>query len=100
MIEYNEWKIWNGGECPVEPGTMGQVILKSESAHTAELGGTYDLSEMIWARVFAYRTVKEPVVEVVSGTSFIKMSGATVDLAVHLNVTLTDGKVTAVELAE
>lgn len=101
MTEYNEWKIWNGGECPVPKGTMGRVQYREENRRIAEGYGKENISNCRWPHldcgsdIIAYQTVKEPVAEE-RITHVCLVPGRT-----HaLKYTLTDGEVTKVELAE
>lgn len=68
MTEYNEWQIWNGGECPVPGDTLVQVQFACDSRSFAE-GNEPDVAgEFRWDHtsdyrsvdVIAYRTVKVP----------------------------------------
>lgn len=70
MTQFNEWKIWNGGECPVPEGTYGRVQWRNESRISAEKRNfAVDLNEACrWTHqgvagdVIAYQTLKMPTV--------------------------------------
>ena len=73
MTNYGPWKIWNGGECPVDAGTRGQLQLYGESRSKAEDGFIYNIAEYEWGKganmqpIIAYREVIEPEVIVWDG---------------------------------
>ena len=73
MTNYGPWKIWNGGECPVDAGTRGQLQLYGESRSKAEDGFIYNIAEYEWGKganmqpIIAYREVIEPEVVVING---------------------------------
>lgn len=64
MTNYGPWKIWNGGECPVEDGVKGQVLWSDETMKFAETKPPIDLNIADWDHksdpVVAYRKVIEP----------------------------------------
>lgn len=63
MIEFNEWQIHDGSEeLPVPEGTMGQAMYGNECPDDMPVGVAFQfIKGAYWGDVFAYRTVKEPV---------------------------------------
>lgn len=65
-MQYMEWKIWNGGKCPVSPETLVQVQLRSEYRERAESAHPCQGPDCRWTwedlpgDIIAYREVIEP----------------------------------------
>ena len=73
MTKYSEWKIHDGGACPVPEGTRGQVVRREDTVAGVSGKPPKNLSTYRWERakiddpytysyldIFAYRTVIEP----------------------------------------
>lgn len=71
MTKYGEWRIWNGGECPVDPDTKVQVQTACQSRSYVERRDWTGIARQIdWlmtthrsSTIIAYRVVKEPMRE-------------------------------------
>lgn len=69
-MEYGPWKIWNGGECPVDDGVFVQVQWRSQTRVSIEnngpiMAGGYEWSDLSsGSDIIAYREVIEPEVTV------------------------------------
>lgn len=62
-----EWIEWNGGECPVEPETMVEILFRHEKKYPEDYQeGTLPAADVAWTRgrhrhdldVVAYRVVQ------------------------------------------
>ena len=67
MTNYGPWKIWNGGECPVADGVIGQVQLAHQKRNEVEEKDKDDISWYDWREsgrgaIIAYREIIEPEV--------------------------------------
>jgi hypothetical protein len=70
MTKFSEWRIWNGGECPVAPDTLVQVQCACETRSASLVKPTYAADDYHWEwrndgsghDIIAYREVLEPVV--------------------------------------
>lgn len=69
--EWGPWIGWNGGECPVDDGVIGQTMFLFEAE-----AGTFTglLDHQAWEFVTAYRVKKEPEVREI--TAFITDNGS------------------------
>lgn len=68
--EWGPWIGWNGGECPVDEGTYGQLQLYDDRRRDVEEDeGVYDISSYDWdegpqkSSIIAYRIKKAPEVK-------------------------------------
>ena len=81
MTTYSEWKIHNGGPCPVPKGTQVQIQTRDESRIAAEFSPACLASNLIWCEcgvdtIIAYRIVEDERWVVVS--AFISGAHASV----------------------
>lgn len=100
MTQYSEWKIHNGGECPVDGDVMVQVQYIDE---TRDCALTYNEPlthqwQVVWSRVICYREVIKPKRKTVRMTGFNKCGwcfgdyGADEDTA-EITFDTIDGKI-------
>ncbi len=76
--EWGPWIGWNGGECPVDDGVIGQTMFLFEAE-----AGTFTglLDHQAWEFVIAYRVKKEPEVRefdawIKDGSRVVALEGA------------------------
>lgn len=70
MTTFSEWRIWNGGECPVDPDVRVQFQRAGETRLEAQSKNLWEARDAMWeygdtphaTRIIAYREVIEPVV--------------------------------------
>jgi hypothetical protein len=68
MTKFSEWRIWNGGECPVAPDTLVQVQLARDTRESASAMGPVKTRQRRWEwldegrlyDIIAYRVALEP----------------------------------------
>lgn len=68
-MKYSEWKIHNGGPCPVSPDTKVEFQLYTESRKEAEEANNpihAGYEALKWERIICYREVIEPKRETVT----------------------------------
>jgi len=60
MTDYNDgkWHGWNGGECPVHPGTFVEIRMKN-GTKDEDFADMYDWNECDIGTILAFRVVKE-----------------------------------------
>ena len=61
MTNYNsgEWFGWNGGECPVHPDTVVEIVTTEGSSEGPALAFVWDESDHLNNWIVAFRVVKE-----------------------------------------
>lgn len=70
MTKFSEWRIWNGGECPVAPDTLVQVQFADETRSEVRKRCLCNAKKIRWewrvdgdgSDIIAYREVLVPVV--------------------------------------
>lgn len=91
-IKYSDWRIWNGGECPVDPETKVQVQMADDTRASAYLNPPQTGRSYTWGfdhngTIIAYREVIEPVRESQAHTMAVSKVGS---FAPSLSPTIRD----------
>lgn len=78
-MKYGPWKIWNGGECPVGEGVMGQIQRRDDTRLVVEVETPELLVAFRWSHfggcgdIIAYREVIEPKRETRTRETFARV---------------------------
>lgn len=80
-MKYGPWKIWNGGECPVGEGVIGQIQRRDDTRLVVEAETPEPLVAFRWSHfggygdIIAYREVIEPERETRTRENWVKTDG-------------------------